>query len=183
MSQPGASITSEITIPAGYYSGVQHILNKMREQLRPTKYLYDPLSRRVSVELQRDCKLHLNKSDIATCLGFHNGKTLEGTNKYLSESLATVRNTYYSIYVYTDIIENLNAGDYKVPLLRVVPVKADYGELCCVNYDRPHFISLNQSNIQTIEIDLRDDVGDLISFESGKVVVTLVFRRKQARFY
>ena len=33
------------------------------------------------------------------------------------------------------------------------------------------------------EIDLKDDTGESISFESGKVIVTLVFRRKSAKFY
>ena len=88
-----------------------------------------------------------------------------------------------TIYVYSDIVQNQTTGDVKTPLLRVIPITSKYGSIACVHYDRPHFIPLNRRYIQSIEINLRDDQGNLISFESGKVIVTLVFKRKEAKFF
>ena len=52
-------------------------------------------------------------------------------------------------------------------------------EIIDVRYDRPHFIPLSRSEIQNIEVNIRDDTGNLISFECGKVVLKLVFRRRR----
>ena len=124
--------------------------------------------------------LDFNNTDIAQCLGI--GPNLKVENTYVAEQVSKV-NKYNAIYVYTDIIQNQTTGDVKAPLLRVVPVTSKYGTVSCIHYDRPHYLPLNRKDIHTIEIHLRDDQGELISFESGKVVVTLVFRRKEARFY
>ena len=121
-------------------------------------------------------------SDIARSLGVSTNRILmEKENQ--SDSIASTTLMYNAIYVYTDIIENQNTGDFKVPLLRIVPVTSKYGDVCCVKYDKPHFVKLNRANIQTIEINLTDDTGELISLIAGKSVVTLVFRRRIANFF
>ena len=66
----------------------------------------------------------------------------------------------------------------RVPLLGVVPVKSRYGDTTCVTYEQPQFLPLSRSNIQTVEINRRSDTGELVSFESGKSIVTLVYRRE-----
>lgn len=181
--------TVKVTIPPGHYSKPEEIVTLLNEKeskrLRPIKFHYDSIGRRIKMTLEKHCTLKMSSSDIALCLGFHGQeyKTEKESKSFISESIASVTSMYHSIYVYTNIIENQHTGNFKVPLLRVVPVQANYGQLSCVNYDRPHYMPLSQSEIQTIEVDLRDDTGDLVSFESGKVVTTLLFRRKQAKFY
>ncbi len=182
-------VTYKISIPPGYYSSPEEIVNLLNEgeskMFRPIKFFYDPIGKRITMNMEKHCVLQMESSDIMLSLGFHQQeyKTSKDDAIFVSESIASVKSMYHSVYVYTNIIENQHTGNYKVPLLRVVPVRADYGQLSCVNYDRPHFVPLSQSNIQIIEVDLRDDTGDLISFESGKVLMTLLFRRKQAKFY
>ena len=83
---------------------------------------------------------------------------------------------YTTLYVYTDIIQNQLVGDVRVRLLRVVPVKSRYEDTTCVTYEQFQFLPLSRSNIQTIEINIRSDTGQLVSFESGKSIATLVFR-------
>jgi len=173
----------DINIPEGYYSSIEQLISILQRQEsgnpNPIHYSYNPISRRSIIQTSNQTKLYFQNSDIARCLGF---KSDHVTGNTVSEFTSTVKK-YNSIYVYTDIIQNQNVGDYKVPLLRVVPVISLYGENSCVRYDRPHFIPISRHNIQTIEVNLRDDTGELISFESGKAIVTLVFRRRSARFY
>ena len=83
----------------------------------------------------------------------------------------------YSFYVYTDIIQNQLVGDVRAPLLRVVPVKSRYGDTTYVSYEQPQFLLLSRS-IQTIEVNIRSDTGELMSFETGKSIVTQAFRIK-----
>ena len=39
-----------------------------------------------------------------------------------------------------------------------------------------------RSNIETIEIDIRSDLGEKIQFQSGQVIIKLHFRRKNFYF-
>ena len=66
----------------------------------------------------------------------------------------------------------------RAPLLRVVPVKSRYGHTTCVTYEQPQFLPLRKFNIQTLEINIRSNTSELVSFESGKSIVKLVFRRQ-----
>ena len=38
------------------------------------------------------------------------------------------------VYIYNDIIQNQHVGQFKVPLLRVIPVTLKYGEISCMQY-------------------------------------------------
>ena len=69
-------------------------------------------------------------------------------------------------------------SDVKTPLLRVVPVKSKYGDTACVSYEQPQFLPLSRPNIQTEEINIKNSTGRLATFENGKSIVTIVFRRK-----
>ena len=44
--------------------------------------------------------------------------------------------------------------------------------------DRLFYCAMKRSSIDNINIQLRDDTGDLVHFEFGKVVVVLEFRLK-----
>lgn len=186
-------IRTKITIPPGHYSSVDDILteldkNDYTQKMRRIDYQFNALSRRTLITLPKQSNLDMNGSDIGRCLGFDEKTMLNNVRSdketsVVSYSIATTENMYKSIYVYMDIIENQYVGDVKVPLLRVIPINSSYGDVSCVKYDKPHFISLNRSNIQTIEVNLMDDAGEFISFEAGKAIVTLVFRRKTAKFF
>ena len=50
------------------------------------------------------------------------------------------------------------------------------GERVQVVYDKPIYVPLQKKNFDSIEIDIRNDIGKPIPFEYGKVIVTLHFR-------
>ena len=176
---------AKITIPSGYYSNIEKLLEKLEEQdrrsIRPIVFKYEELSRCVNVNIPKQCKLFFHDSDIAKCLGFKAQRIVEEGDKK-SDVMSSIE-TNKVVYIYTDIIQNQHVGQFKVPLLHVIPVTSKYGEISCMQYDRPHFIPLSQADIHTIEINIKDDTGQFISFEAGRVLVTLVFRRKSAKFY
>ena len=173
-------------VPPGYYSNIEKLLEMLHrleheDNIRPIEFKYETHSRHVNVNFPKQCKLKFLDSDIARCLGFKAQRiVVEGECvSYIISSIEANK----VIYVYTDIIQNQHVGQFKVPLLRVIPVTSKYGEIDCMQYDRPHFISLNQNDVQTIGINIRDDTGNFISLEGGRVLVTLVFRTKPAKFY
>ena len=98
--------------------------------------------------------------------------------KIIADRAFDIYNGLNSIYVYTNIIEDCIVGNASVPLLRNVLVSGSYGDIVQQTFIQPHYLRISQNRIKDIEIILRDDKGDLIPFEHGKVIVKLHFRRK-----
>ena len=107
---------------------------------------------------------------------FEENEILRGPTP-IESPFTTNMERYTALYVYRDFIQNLLVGDVRAPLLRVVPVKSRYGDTTCVTYEQPQFLPLSRSIIQTMEINIRSDTDELVSFESEKSIVTLAFRR------
>ena len=92
-------------------------------------------------------------------------------------------NSFHSMFLYSNIIEYHAVGDARAPLLRTVNVEGNPGEIINKTYDSPHYISLKQKLVDTIEIDIRGDTGQPIPFVSGKVIVKLHFRKRRSSYF
>ena len=75
-----------------------------------------------------------------------------------------------------------HVGDIKAPLLRVVDSGGGTGDVVTRYYERPRYIPLQKKNFEAIQIVIRDDLGEKIQFESGKVLLTLHFRRAYNKY-
>jgi hypothetical protein len=64
--------------------------------------------------------------------------------------------------------------------LRIVPTGDVVKEMNFTSkiYDSNHYIPVARNNIDTIEIDIRNHLGDPVNFTKGEVVVKLHFKRK-----
>ena len=85
-----------------------------------------------------------------------------------------------NFYIYSDIVEYQFVGNEQAPLLRIVPTGEVNNKLNFTSkiFDSPHYIPVARNNIDTIDIDIRNHLGDPIYFTSGEVVVKLHFKRK-----
>ena len=110
-------------------------------------------------------------------LGFKENESLRGPTSIVSPFMASMEQ-YTALYIYKDVIQNQLVGHVRAPLLGVVPVKPRYGDKTYVTYEQPHLLPLKRPTSQILEINIRSDTGEQVSFESGKLIVTLVFRRK-----
>ena len=87
-----------------------------------------------------------------------------------------------NFYVYTDINKSQCHGDVVVPILRTVTVKGEHGSYISNNFKRSHYVPLKKI-FYTISINIRDEVGGLVTFEHGKVIITLHFRCSKTRYF
>ena len=88
-------------------------------------------------------------------------------------------NTHH-LYIYCNLVNEIVVGDIFAKLLRTVSTRSeDYGQYVTRTFTTPHYIPLASSFENFVEISIRDDVGRLIPFESGKVIVTLHFRKQK----
>ena len=97
--------------------------------------------------------------------------------------VADINRGVNSLYIYCDLLECVPVGDTKAPLLRTVETTGENGGIIHRTFDQLRYIPLQKKNFDTIEILIRDDLGHPVSFESGKLIVTLHFREAKSKYY
>ena len=140
---------------------------------------YGSIDKKTSVCVTNNCYMRL-KNDVAMILGFEPGATIGNslvTSLYLSLSTGNVS----SLYVYTNIIHSQYVGDVKVPLLRIVGIEGQPGK--STTFDQPRYLPVCRQTLDTIKTDIKDDTGDSIAFQHGKVVVKLHFRKQRSAYF
>lgn len=88
-----------------------------------------------------------------------------------------------SLYVYCDLIQHQLVGDSSVPLLRIVPVRGTYGGNVVRTYNDIHYMPARGGTTTNVEINIRDDTGEPIAFDAGRVVVILHVRRRRSPYF
>ena len=122
------------------------------------------------------------RGNIARMFGFLNDTTIRASDeKSFTLALPETGNQYF--YVYMDIIKSQCHGDVVVPILHTVTVKGEHRSYVSKNFERPHYVPLNKKFFDTISINMRDEAGDLVAFEHGKVIITLHFRRSKTQYF
>ena len=112
--------------------------------------------------------------------GFKTREFVGSDKNYAADKQITNRiNNVNSLYIYSDICEYQIVGDTEAPLLQVVSAIENNSEYYIEKiFDSPHYVPLARSNLENITIDIRNDLGNPIQFESGRVVVKLHFRKR-----
>ena len=98
-------------------------------------------------------------------------------------STVGINEGFYGMYVYCDIADNQLVGDVSASLLRVVPVQTSgitQGDVVAHSFNTPHYAPVKIKNFEVIQIDIITDTGEKVSFQRGKLTVTLHFRRRWA---
>jgi hypothetical protein len=84
------------------------------------------------------------------------------------------------LLVYCSIVEPVMVGNTYSKLLRQVeiPKKSNFGDQCVLRYPDPFYHPLISNVIETIEINIKDDTGEIIPFDYGRSTITLHFRKR-----
>jgi hypothetical protein len=89
----------------------------------------------------------------------------------------------FIIYCYIDIIEHMIVGDTQCQLIRAVPFDRSDEAMTVRSFNPYMYCPVAKKNIESIEVSLRDDAGNLITLQHGRCCVTLHFRRRRLEFY
>ena len=110
----------------------------------------------------------------------------DDTEAYYGEFPADLFAGKHLIFIYTNIIEYQYVGDTKAPLLRVIDSKQRLknGSVCELEpthrivFTNLDYKKLLTNTIQSISIELRTEIGQLVPFSgTGKVFLTLQFKK------
>ena len=148
-----------------------------------TRIAYYATSRKISVHVGSDNVVTLS-SDLASIMGFSPRQLTFREERKHNEKVAMDRNRGFNgLYVYCDAAEAIPVGDIKDPILSVVDVAENFGDLIHRLYTTPQYVPVSKKKFNTMEIDTGDDTGRSVPFEFGKTIVTLLFRRSWNSYF
>lgn len=154
---------------------------KLTQVPRAISWDFDIILKRVTVKFDRDTVSAIRLSDhMQYVLGFED-RDLFNWNKHkdIAKYPIDMRAGIDALYVYCDLVENQIVGNVREPLLRILPVQGQYGELIDKDFVARHYIPVLKKEFSTVRISIKSDRDALIPFAFGKVIVKLHFKKRQ----
>ena len=184
----------EIKLRGGFYKTMEDLQQELKLSIRaafvaagivttvspPTLY-YNSVTKRIHINVPAGISLTF-PSLLESILGLtpEQNYICNRTGENLSvigNLLCSLETGVQALYVYCDLLQYTHVGDIKAPLLRVVASGGEAGDVITRYYERPRYVPLQKKSFDTVQLVIRDDLGEKILFASGKVLVTLHFRR------
>lgn len=171
----------------GYYPTVDALLRSAHDifvNARMEKKVFmhhDKTRNRVLIKVNEPISFKFS-TNVMNMLGF-SGKVDVFSSGFYTSDAPDISEGFSSLFVYSDIVENRLVGDVMVPLLRVVPVRgspSDPQNIQWESFKHVQYIPVNRTRADTIEVNISRDNGQSVPFESGKVVLTLHFKKTLA---
>jgi hypothetical protein len=191
---------ARLKLNPGYYDNIDAFLNEINEalvsyaslhfpEIQHFKFLYDKKNNIVQFMVDTgDINIVTLSSELANMLGFvdryiyyrHDDDPDENIGRLIAAQNEFVPfNLYYqTLFVYCNIVEDQIIGNSMAPLLRIVETQGKHGDLICKTYDSPHYIPVLLKDIQSIEINIKNDMNEYYKFEFGKVIVKLHLKKR-----
>ena len=75
---------------------------------------------------------------------------------------------FSTMFIFTNIISEQNTGDELTNLLGITSIKEKTLSRCVLQtFDNPHYVPLRTTHIEHIEVQIRNEFGDLTRFQKG----------------
>ncbi len=177
-------ITYRGILRAGYYESPGLLVSRMKlmcDSLLPdchaVVFSFDDITKKVTVSIKPTSAVTFGPL-LQSMLGLKQDHY--GPGIHVGDQVVDIRQGFYSLYVYCNVVEPHVVGDVLAPLLRIVPIRGKDDDLVTRTYENVHYHKLQHRFFDALEVDIRSDSGKRIPFERGKVVVTLHFRRRRS---
>ncbi len=167
-----------------YYDSPETLVEAINlDKVSRVTFSYDSVTQKVRAHLKRQTKFRLY-GDLSDILGFNNiTSDADHSITLPANSVVDLRRGFESLYVYSSMVEPRVVGYKIVPLLRIVPITGQHGEMVTTRFEHVQYIPVMSREFGTIETEIRDDTGRPVPFERGKVTVTLHFRRRSTGLF
>ena len=187
---PQYNLTKTMRVSPGYYDSPTVLVEAINKLIKEAacavdfetypRFAFNSVTRRLNADINSMCRITFSPP-LCSMLGISRSQNPieneeEHNWEWKSTNACDVNRGVSSMYVYCNVLEHVPVGDTKAPLLRIVRVTDKSGHNVHTIYEKPLYVPLQQKNFDSIEIDIRSDVGNPIPFEYGKVLVTLHFR-------
>lgn len=115
--------------------------------------------------------------------------TIKGAERLAQTVVESVRGVdlnsrLQAFYVYCDIVDSVRLGDTECPLLRIVDTGIELnGTLVRRHYLAPVYVPVRRKNFEHIGIKLLTDSGKPVPFQTGRVILTLHFKKSDKNYF
>jgi len=178
-------IPKDISIPQGYYQTMSELVKVINGTLLDhfaNEGVEDKI-KLADVAATQKITLHTTRGmfikfsdELCDVLGVERGQFLGDIDQ--SPYRYDITRGFHSLFVYCNICEPQVVGDIFAPLLRTVGISGKRGEHIMKTYGEPHYVQVSTRQIDSIEINIKDDTGEFVPFMFGKVVCKLHFRQR-----
>jgi hypothetical protein len=117
-------------------------------------------------------------NELMKYLGFTRGWPPNPALKMNAGSMFTMNRGMNLMYIYSDVASYSVVGDLEAPLLHVCSTSGRDSEMVKSIFTHPFYVPVARNDFESIEIDIRDELGRRVPFLHGRSIVTLHFRRK-----
>ena len=174
----------QVFFPVARYNSVRELVDSINWALKD--YFYDKvpnavvlhtneLTQKVTITCKEPYKIQFPQE---TCdvLGLEHVYYKEENNE--APYIYDITRGFAAMYIYCSVCEEQIVGDSFVPLLRAVAAKGKRGDYIVKSFGEPHYVPVVGTEMDTIEINIKDDTGAFVPFTFGKVICKLHFRQK-----
>ena len=179
---------------SGYYDTVDQLLHVLHykmvremvyeeEKERSVKPYAEYKDGRVTFQLRPPVEEVRLYGDLANLLGFDivtgGHVAVTGIKPITSDRVVPpiFEGTSRPVFIYSNITREQCVGSVSTPLLRIVDLSgATIDDYTHRIYENPQYTPLQSETFSSIELQLRDELGDLIPFNDGVSRVVLSFR-------
>lgn len=175
---------------SGYYPDAvtfAHSLNQQiikalteAEHYNPVvRFSFDPSTLKMSLQYNSRQWI-IFTSNFLEYLGFTRMMSFNPKTPTVANEVFDIHQGRNLFYVYCDVAAHSIVGDIVTPLLRVCNTSGADGKVVRTTFTHPHYVPVAQTDFQTIEINISDELGHPIPFMHGKTLATLHFRQRNA---
>ena len=159
--------STRINVEFYVWATISELLNKLTENIIllaevHVEFKFDKNTSKVFLAVPPECTLLL-EGGLDEVFGFKSN-SFNGSLEtiYSADNIININlnNTINSIYLYSDICEYQMVGDTESPLLlQVVSTINSTNDYIEKFFTSPHYVPLARNNLETVEIDIRSDLG------------------------
>ena len=156
-------------LPVGYYTK-ETLIKQIEDQSNgvvlsspPNKafqFKYDEVTEKLWTKIGYKMKVG---PEIRRLLGLDNWGRMLGPGIEVGVEILDIDPIHF-MYIYCDVLEPRVIGDTMAPLLCVVPISGEHGEMITRTHQNVHYIPIQKKTFQELELNLRTDTGQLIPF-------------------
>jgi len=173
----------QIFMPSGYYQNISELVTainaalffhfEIEEQDERAKFTVNKIEQKVQLETTENIRINLS-NECCDALGLKHDTWYGGLTH--APFRHDISRGFHSLYIYCNICEEQIVGDVYAPLMRSVALNGKRGDHVIKSYGEPHYIPVNRRQVDSIEINIKDDTGHNVPFMFGKVICKLHFR-------
>ena len=175
-------VADTIVLTKGNYETFENLIEHINEKLKKVvnnniQFKCNSISEKIFVSVKNGHRVLL-KGTLSQILGF-GGKNKIISKPQMSPYVGDLSGGLRCLYIYCDLVDYQIVGDTKAKLIKVLPVEGKYGDTIYKTFDVPTYYPIGIKLFQDIKIDIRDDSGRKVQFNSGRVAVNLHIRQRQ----